>query len=269
MLPPPPIYRTIRTVSIRVTFNSVVGPSIPERARRGRPRSDTARRAILEAASALLEERGLRGMSIGEVAVRAGVGKGTIYRWWETKGTLALDAFLADFLRLQPQPDTGSLRGDLLRSLRSWVRAVTTTPAGPTLGELIGEAQRDPKLARAWTAQVVEPLRSYHRVMFERAIARGEISATRDIEVAMDVLYGAAYHRLLHGHRPLDDRFVREVVEYVIAGATSPALGQVQDGSAHVPAAPAPLPVDRSALAVRSADPADPADPAAGAVQSP
>jgi len=65
-------------------------------ARRGRPRSEQADRAILAAAAEVLAERGLAGMSIEEVAARAGVGKATIYRRWNSRGTLALDAFLAD-----------------------------------------------------------------------------------------------------------------------------------------------------------------------------
>ena len=85
------------------------------RAQRGRPRSQEADRAILTAAVELLAERGLAAMSIEEVAARAGVGKTTIYRRWPSKGLLALDAFVASFREEQPLPDTGTLRGDLLR----------------------------------------------------------------------------------------------------------------------------------------------------------
>ena len=94
---------------------------------RGRPRSAEADRAILAATADLLAERGLAAMSIEEVAARAGVGKTTIYRRWPSKGLLALDAFVISFRAEQPQPDTGSLRGDLLSALHAWVRAVTQT----------------------------------------------------------------------------------------------------------------------------------------------
>jgi|CZKW01.1.fsa_nt_gi AcrR family transcriptional regulator len=190
-------------------------------ARRGRPRSEDADRAILQAATELLAEDGLARMSIEEVASRAGVGKTTIYRRWPSKGALALDAFLAEFQGQQPLPDTGTLRGDLLAALRSWVRAVTKTPAGGMLAGLIAEAQRDPALADAWRAQVVEPLRTQHKIMLERAVARGEIPATVDREVVLDLLFGAAYHRLLHGHRALGDRFVRGVVDVIVSGISA------------------------------------------------
>jgi AcrR family transcriptional regulator len=190
----------------------------PATARRGRPRSEEADRAILQAATQLLAERGLHGMSIEEVASRAGVAKATIYRRWHSRGTLALDAFLAEFKALQPLPDTGSLQGDLLAALRAWVRAVTRTPAGRMVAGLIAEAQHDPELADAWRSRVVEPLRAQHRIMLRRAIDRGQLPASTDTEVALDLLYGAAYHRLLNGHQPLNDTFARHVVDVIVVG---------------------------------------------------
>src|SRR5215472_11856181 len=153
---------------------------------RGRPRSLEADRAILTATVELLAERGLAAMSIEEVAARAGVGKTTIYRRWPSKGLLALDAFVASFREEQPMPDTGTLRGDMLVTLHAWVRAVTQTPMGPMLTGLIAEAQHDPQLRGAWRDRVLEPLREQHRVMLDRAIARGEIEPSVDREVVLD-----------------------------------------------------------------------------------
>jgi AcrR family transcriptional regulator len=192
---------------------------------RGRPRSEQADRAIMAATLELLAEKGIAGMSIEEVASRAGVGKATIYRRWSSKGALALDAFLAEFQQQQPLPDSGSLRGDLLASLRAWVRAVTRTAVGRILADLIGEMQHDKDLAVSYRAQVLEPLRQQHRIMLDRAIARGEIPASTDREVALDLMFGAAQHRLLLGHLPLTDRFVQQVVDMIVAGiqATPPS----------------------------------------------
>jgi AcrR family transcriptional regulator len=190
----------------------------PPPARRGRPRSEEADRAILQAATELLAERGLPGMSIEEVASRAGVAKATVYRRWPSRGALALDAFLAEFKALQPLPDTGFLRDDLLAALRGWIRAVTRTPAGGVLAGLVAEAQHDPALADAWRARVIGPLRAQHLIMLRRAIDRGELPASTDTEVALDLLYGSAYHRLLNGHQPLNDTFARHVVDVIVAG---------------------------------------------------
>jgi AcrR family transcriptional regulator len=187
-------------------------------AQRGRPRSAEADRAILNAAVDLLAERGLAAMSIEEVAARAGVGKATIYRRWSSKGLLALDAFVTSFQEQQPLPDTGTLRGDLIAALTAWVRAVTGTSMGAMLTGLIAEAQHDPSLRAAWRERVLEPLRSQHRIMLDRAIARGEIPATVDQEAVLDLFFGAAQHRLLLDHLPLTDDFIREVVDMILDG---------------------------------------------------
>jgi AcrR family transcriptional regulator len=185
---------------------------------RGRPRSQEADRAILAATADLLASRGLAAISIEEIAARAGVGKATIYRRWPSKGLLALDAFVASFQAQQPLPDTGTLRGDMIAALTLWVRAVTETAMGAMLTGLIAEAQHDPSLRAAWRERVLEPLRSQHRIMLDRAIARGEIAATVDREVVLDLFFGAAQHRLLLGHLPLSDAFIAEVVDVILDG---------------------------------------------------
>jgi AcrR family transcriptional regulator len=187
-------------------------------AQRGRPRSQEADQAILTATVELLADRGLSAMSIEEVAARAGVGKTTIYRRWPSKGLLALDAFVTSFREAQPPNDTGTLRGDLLAALRAWVRAVTQTPMGPMLTSLIAEAQHDPELRGAWRDRVLEPLRVQHRVMLDRAVERGEIPATVDPDVVLDLFFGAAEHRLLLGHLPMTDAFIDAVVDVILAG---------------------------------------------------
>ena len=189
---------------------------------RGRPRSAEADRAILTATADLLAERGLAAMSIEEVAARAGVGKTTIYRRWPSKGLLALDAFVISFRAEQPQPDTGTLRGDMLSALHAWVRAVTQTAMGPMLTGLIAEAQHDPELRGAWRDRVLEPMRTQHRVMLDRAIERGEIPATVDRDVVLDLFFGAAEHRLLLGHLPMTGDFITEVVDMILTGIAGP-----------------------------------------------
>lgn len=205
----------------------MTAPTIPGKVKRGRPRSEQVERAILRAAADLLAERGLAAMTIEDVAALAGVGKTSIYRRWSTKGTLALDAFRADFLASQPVPDTGSLESDLVAVLRAWVRTARETPTGRALTELVAQAQSDPELALAWSERVVGPTRAQHRKVFERAIARGEIPAASDVDVLMDLLFGPAYHRLLHGHLPLSDRFIRRVVAVIVAGAKTGAAAPV------------------------------------------
>jgi AcrR family transcriptional regulator len=198
---------------------------------RGRPRSEKARQAILAAAAELLLARGLSAVSMDAVAQQAGVSKATIYRWWPTKETLALDALYTEWAGARPSPrDTGSLRGDLLSLLRPWARLASSRPYGRVIAALITEAQTDPVFAAEYRERFVEPRRDQARAIFRRAIERGEIPADTKIEVALDILYGPFYHRLLHGHAPLNERFVRDVIDTALGGI-APGLVRDEPGS--------------------------------------
>ena len=186
---------------------------------RGRPRSEKAHKAILDAAAELQLARGLSAVSMDAVAERAGVSKATIYRWWPTKETLALDALYTEWAAVQPYPrDTGSLRGDLLALLRPWTRLVRSRPYARVITALLTEAQTDPVFAAEYRQRLVEPRRDQARAVFRRAMERGEIPASTDIEVAVDLVYGPLWHRLLHGHAPLNDRFTRSVIDTALSG---------------------------------------------------
>jgi len=195
--------------------------------RRGRPRSEKARLAILEAAAELLLERGLSAVSMDAVAERAGVSKATIYRWWRTKETLALDALYNEWAAAPPPArSTGSLRGDLLALLRPWVRLAGSRPYGRVISALLTEARTDPEFDAVYQSRFVEPRRDQARAIFRHAIERGEIPEDTKIEVALDMLYGPLYHRLLHGHALLNDRFVRDVVDTALDGIMRRPAGQ-------------------------------------------
>ena len=186
--------------------------------RRGRPRSEKARHAILDAAAELLLLRGLSAVSMDAVAERAGVSKATIYRWWPSKEMLALDALLDWAAAAAPPRDTGSLRGDVLALIRPWVREIRRKAFGPVIAAFVNEAQADPEFADAYRTRFVEPRRDAMRAVFARAAERGEVPADLDVEVALDLIYGAVYHRVLHGHAELTDRFAWDVVELALNG---------------------------------------------------
>ena len=194
-------------------------------ASRGRPRSEKARKAILDAAVELALARGLSAVSMDAVAERAGVSKATIYRWWPTKESLAMDALYTDWAAVRPPPcDTGSLRGDLLSMMRPWASLAGSRPYGRVIAALVTHAQTDPVFAAEYRQRFVEARRDQARVVFRRAIERGEIPADFKIEVALDLLYGAMYHRLLQGHAPMSDRFVRDVVDMALNGIQPQSL---------------------------------------------
>jgi AcrR family transcriptional regulator len=194
---------------------------------RGRPRSEKARQAILASAMEILLEQGLTAMSMDDVASRAEVSKATIYRWWPSKERLALDALAAEWASSAPTDngDTGTLRGDLLARLRPWVRQLNRKPYARVAAGLVAAAQTDPEFADLYRHNFVQPRRDATRDVLVRARDRGEIAADTDLEVALDLLYGPIYHRLLHGHAPLTERFAQHVIDAVIPGM-SPGGGE-------------------------------------------
>jgi AcrR family transcriptional regulator len=198
--------------------------------RSGRPRSEKAHKAILEAAAELLLEGGLQSMSMDELAARAGVSKATIYRWWASKELLALDALATEWgtAGRTAERDTGSLRGDLLAQFRPWLRTLHQKPYGRVIAGFVAQAQTDPAFAALYRENFVRPRRDATRPLLLRAIDRGEVAAGTDIDLTLDLLYGPIYHRLLHGHAPLNDRFVQQVIDAVITAVSMPELPQAR-----------------------------------------
>jgi AcrR family transcriptional regulator len=190
--------------------------------RRGRPRSERSRLAILSAASELMLERGLSEISMDAVAERAGASKATIYRWWPSKELLVLDALLSEWATGTPDAvDTGSLRGDLHALVLPWIRQLTARPYGRVISALVARAQIDPRFAEEYRSHFVALRREPARHALGRAIERGEVPAGTDLDAALDLLYGPFYHRLLHGHAPLTEPFARTIVDHVIAAVSA------------------------------------------------
>ena len=196
----------------------MTSPAADEQRKRGRPRSEKARSAILGAAAEVLLSRGVAAASMDAVAERAGVSKATIYRWWPSKEMLALDALLEWSDARSPPRDTGSLRGDLQALVRPWVREIRSGPFGRVIAGLIAAVQSDAAFAEAYRTHYIEPRRITMRAAFARAAERGEVAADLDAEVALDLVYGAIYHRLLHGHLALTERFADDVIDLALAG---------------------------------------------------
>jgi AcrR family transcriptional regulator len=186
--------------------------------RRGRPRSERARRAILEAASTMMRDRDMSELSVDAIAERAGTSKATIYRWWPSKELLVLDALRGEWDAAIPEGvDTGSLAGDLRGLIAPWARELAARPYGRVIASFVARAQIDPQFADEYRAQFVGRRRERGHNAFVRAIARGEIPADTEVEAALDLLYGPFYHRVLHGHAAVDDDFAETIVRYVLA----------------------------------------------------
>ena len=186
--------------------------------KRGRPRSERARLAILDAGCELLLTLGLADVSVDQIAEHACVSKATIYRWWPSKETLALDAVYHEWAAATTLEDTGSVTADLLALIGSWVGHVKERPYGRVIAALIAKARTDPEFEREYWVRLMEPRRQQAQTIFNRAVDRGDLPPNLDLEAATDLLYGPLYHRMLHGHAPLDDAFLRTVIDHALLG---------------------------------------------------
>jgi AcrR family transcriptional regulator len=187
------------------------------RARTGRPRDEAARAAILKAANAILEEKGIGGFNIEAVAARAGVAKTTIYRWWPSKGALAMAGFLAETAPKISYPNSGSALADLISQLRR-VAAVYGGKTGRVLAAILAEGQRDPNTMAAFIEGYARPRREEAKAILCAGVERGELRADIDLEVTLDTLYGPIYYRLLVPLAPLDPEWVETMATHVFFG---------------------------------------------------
>ncbi|MER6222352.1 TetR/AcrR family transcriptional regulator [Streptomyces sp. 900105755] len=181
--------------------------------RPGRPRSETARRAILSAAMDELQQHGYAALTMEAIAGRAGVGKQTIYRWWPSKADVVLDSLLDLAAERITVPDEGSLPADLVAFLSE-----TFEQRGqrPVLIGLMAQALLDPIFAAAFRDRFLFGRRAALREILDRAITRGEIAPDVDPELLIDVVYGVLWYRLLLDHAPLDAAAGRQLASLVV-----------------------------------------------------
>lgn len=183
----------------------------------GRPRSEKTKEAILSAAYDLLLENGFGSVTIEKIAERAGVSKATIYKWWANKAAVVMDAFFdAAVVRLQI-PDTGSTIEDMITQLNNLAKFLTSKE-GKIINEIIAEGQYDHKLAETYREVYFKPRRFDSRFILERGISRGELKKDLDIELTIDLIFGPLFYRLLITGEPVDDEFIKQVINYVFQG---------------------------------------------------
>jgi AcrR family transcriptional regulator len=183
----------------------------------GRPRDERADRAILSATLELIAENGVHELRVDDVAGRAGVGKATIYRRYRSKDEL-ITAAVAGLVRENPVPDTGRTREDLRALMRSAVRVYRGSIEAAVMPSVVDAMTRDPELARLFREGFLAPRRAALSAVLERGIERGELRADLDVELALDVLGGPLFYRLLITGGPIDEQLAEGVVELILRG---------------------------------------------------
>lgn len=189
-------------------------------ARRGRGRRPAAevRAGVLEAAGRILLNDGLRAVTFDRVATEAGSSKMTLYKWWPSPGALAAEAYFTRSMPVLTFPDTGDVRADLITQLTSFIRWLTDEGAGRPVLELIGAAQMDPDVAHAWSESYALPRRELARDRLRTAQQQGQLREDADLDVIVDHLWGACYHRLLVLKVPLETSLAERLVDQALRG---------------------------------------------------
>ena len=194
-----------------------VKSAIESRRQRGRPRSEAARRRMLDAARDMLEEGGLLSVTMEGVAARARVGKPTVYRHWKNRHELAMAALLATSAEMSvPSPAQAPLE-----ALRAQLKAMATLFASGTgrhVTALLSSGYGETELSKAFRSHFVQARRDEGRTLLERAMAAGEIRPDVDVHVATDLIYGPIFYRLMMGHGPVDASFVDRLLSELNAG---------------------------------------------------
>jgi AcrR family transcriptional regulator len=203
-----------------MTTNTVAGQqpgTAAEHRRPGRPRSERADRAIIDAALSLFAEHGVEGLCIEEVAARAGVGKATIYRRWPGKEDLLLDA-LAALKTPLPELRGESARADLVALLDAMAADYADPRRARSFALLLGEGAKFPRLMSRYLETVAEPRREVMRGVLRRGVATGELRPDTDIEVALFMLTGAVLARGKHQPEGIAEGFAERVVDELLRG---------------------------------------------------
>src|SRR5271165_5230332 len=193
----------------------------------GRPRSEHARQAILRSTMNLLQKTGFADLTIEAIAANAGVGKATVYRWWPNKGALVVDAFASSAEHELHFPDTGSVYRDMSLQMNQFL-GILRTRRGRIVAALLGAGQSDPELLEAFRERFLRPRRQEAYKTLRRGIERGELPKRLNLDLVLDILYGAIYMRFLIRHDELSESYVNEVCRLVLGNlaGNSRAAGQ-------------------------------------------
>ena len=189
--------------------------------RLGRKRDHTRDPEILDAALDVLAETGYDGMTIDMVAARAKAGKATLYRRWASKSELVLDAVAcmkSTDVDLASPPDTGTLRGDLVALVKTPTIRESERKLKVMAG-IVSMIARDPELASAAQEALVEPRAAANRIIFQRAIDRGEIPADVDIDRLCLIGPAMVAYRTLMLRKPVDREFMIGNIDRIILPA--------------------------------------------------
>jgi AcrR family transcriptional regulator len=182
--------------------------------RPGRPRDESARQRILDAALELLQEESFAQVTVESIAARAGVGKATVYRWWPNKAAVMIEAFRDAVAPEVPFPDSGCLEDDIRLQLDKFTRMLLS-PWGRMLTGFVAAAQNDPDMAAALSDSWISPRRAEAKEALQGKRRWKEFHTDVDPELVLDLLYAPLYYRVMTG-LPVTAEYTQQLVDLVM-----------------------------------------------------
>jgi AcrR family transcriptional regulator len=184
-------------------------------AKKGRPRSEKSRKAILLATNKLLLQTSVQELSIESIAKKAKVGKTTIYRWWPNKTAVVMDALASQPGVQTPLPTASSHREAIVMQLDKLIRLVDSNN-GQTIAQLFSEAQGSEISLGIFKDNLLEPLMDAIRYSIEEGQRNGEFRSNINPSMAADILCGPIFFRLMAHPKDLDEDFRKDFPEQAI-----------------------------------------------------
>ncbi|APY89041.1 TetR family transcriptional regulator [Streptomyces alfalfae] len=181
-------------------------------------RSERARRAILDAASDLVRRKGFAKVTIEAIAAQAGVGKPTIYRWWRSKGAVVLEAMNEELGDDFDYPDTGDIAADLTTQITAVSQRLITGRISEAFKGVVGEAQNDPALMKAFRETILEPSIVKCRARLDSAVAAGQLRSDVPTDVMVDLLYAPIHYRHFLGFGDDAVRRSADLIQDILLG---------------------------------------------------
>nr|WP_255551236.1 TetR/AcrR family transcriptional regulator [Granulicella sp. dw_53] len=199
-----------------------------EKPQLGRPRSDDAHQAILQAALQLVSAQGFRAITVNQIAAHAGVGKMTLYRRWPNKAAVVMDALL-ELVGPETAFPSSARALDSIREQLGLQAKFFRSRYGRLIRSLLAESQFDEELATAFRERWIQPRRGGVIQVLKTAIQEGDLRSDIDLETTTDMLYGPLYYRLLLGTGTINTVFIDHLYRQFLAGHQVPRTKRTDD----------------------------------------
>ena len=187
----------------------------------GRPRSQKSHQAMLQATLELLGEVGYQTMTIEAIALRAGVGKSTIYRRYQGKEELVADV-IENIREEVLIPNTGSFWGDINELVDNAAQIAMNQTGKQTAMMIINSASNSDRFAEIYQQKYLQPRRAAFKILIERAKSRKEIPVNMDSDLMFDLMSGIMLYALIfYPNVESRSQYVRQALNLAFGGVSS------------------------------------------------